>query len=347
MRKPLRLSLSITILSLALAANAQGQDRTPLEEFIEGFPIELSNRTMDADLPVWLSGGDESVYFAMRTSEILQTAVLPQRTPTRELGQRLMPEIGAIEAETENFGTLTLNEFLARPDGYAQAYIVVHRGDVVFESYPRMRPTDNHVWMSAAKPTAALTVEMLISDGRIDEKASMSDYIEEFRGTPWDNVTVNNVLNMSSGLNVGENTETRDDPDSIATRVFRAEFNLPYNGEVERLIDVLADAEFEIDPGMRFDYASGHTQALVLLVEAVTGERWHQTFDREVWSKMGVEAPMLVHTTPDGVAIAHGVISSRLRDMARFGMLYTPSWSRIATEQIVTDDIMERIQSGV
>jgi len=326
---------------------AHSAERTPIEKFIEGFPLALSNQTMSASLPVWLSGGDESVYFSMRASEILKTAMLPRRVPTMPLGEQLMPEIGAIEAETENFGTLTLNAFLARPDSYAQGYLVIHKGNVVFESYPRMRPSDHHLWMSAAKPTASLLVEMLISDGRIDENTPMSDYIKEFKGTAWDNVTVSHTLNMGGGLNIEENTETRADPDSIATRMFSAEFNLPYKGKVERLVDVLADAKKESEPGLKFDYASAYTQALVLLIEAVTQERWHQMFDREVWSKIGAEGPLQVHTTPDGVAIAHGVISSRLRDMARFGMLFTPSWNKIATERVVTDEILNRIRNGV
>ena len=32
----------------------------------------------------------------------------------------------------------------------------------------------------------------------------------------------------------------------------------------------------------------------------------------------------------------------RLRDLARFGMLYAPSWSEIAVQQIVTPEILER-----
>ena len=109
----------------------------------------------------------------------------------------------------------------------------------------------------------------------------------------------------------------------------------------------MADVEFGSEPGEKFVYASAHTQALVFLVEAVTGERWAQTFDRLVWSKIGAEGPLQVHTTPDGVALAHGVISSRLPDMARYGMLYTPSWNKIATEQVVTDEILARIRSDV
>ena len=56
---------------------------------------------------------------------------------------------------------------------------------------------------------------------------------------------------------------------------------------------------------------------------------------------------MQFHLTPDGIAAAHGLVSSNLRDFARFGMLYTPSWNKIAVEQVVSDEILERIHKGV
>jgi CubicO group peptidase (beta-lactamase class C family) len=54
-----------------------------------------------------------------------------------------------------------------------------------------------------------------------------------------------------------------------------------------------------------------------------------------------------VHTTPDGIALGHGLLSTTLRDLARFGMLYTPSWNKVASEQVVTPEILKRIQDGV
>lgn len=54
-----------------------------------------------------------------------------------------------------------------------------------------------------------------------------------------------------------------------------------------------------------------------------------------------------MHLTPDGIAIGHGLLSSNLRDLARFGMLYTPSWETIATEQVVDEGIIHRIRDSV
>ena len=48
-----------------------------------------------------------------------------------------------------------------------------------------------------------------------------------------------------------------------------------------------------------------------------------------------------------GTAVAHGLVSSRLRGLARFGTLFTPSWDKTATEQVVTDEMIARIREGV
>jgi len=60
---------------------------------------------------------------------------------------------------------------------------------------------------------------------------------------------------------------------------------------------------------------------------------------------MGVEGPLQMHLSPDGIAIVHGPASSNLRDLARMGMLYTPSWSAVSTERIVSPSMLGRIQN--
>ncbi len=339
------LPVAILLSATPLAA----QERTPLEEFMNGFPIELEERTRAASYEELFKGGDVSAYFNMRVAEFMETAVLPSRQPVMPLIRRPMPEIGSVEAETMNDGTMSLDTFLSKSESYAQAYLVVHKGEVVYEKYPRMRREDAHLWMSCAKPTASLIVDMLISEGKIDEDRPITDYLTDWKGTDWDGVTTREVLDMTSGMDLDDTAESRLAPNSIANRLYRAElgFPNPNTGEVELLAEVLKSTEAKSDPGLAFEYSSGLTQVLVLLAEAIEGERWHQIFDRRVWSKVGAEGALQLHLTPDGIAAAHGLVSSNLRDFARFGMLYTPSWKKIAVEKVVSDEILTRTQDGV
>ena len=40
------------------------------------------------------------------------------------------------------------------------------------------------------------------------------------------------------------------------------------------------------------------------------------------------------------------MVSSRLRDLGRFGMLYTPSWKNVARERIVSKKMLDVIRTG-
>jgi CubicO group peptidase (beta-lactamase class C family) len=210
-----------------------------------------------------------------------------------------------------------------------------------------MTAKDNHLWMSNAKTIPSLILDMLVSEGKLDQNQTVGHYMPDFRGTAWENIKIIDIWDMTPGLNSEENDKTRADSNSITIRVFLAEFGLPFNGKHEKLVDVLKEAQYQNEPGVKFEYGSPDTEVLVLLAEAITNEPFAQLVDKHVWSKMYAEAPLQLHLSPNGVAVAHGLVSSTLRDMARFGMLYTPSWSIVATEKVVSDEIIDRIRNGV
>lgn len=350
----IRLNKVLLLFMVAIGFSAmtiEAQDRTPLKEFREGFPKELEKETREANYNELFRGADPSAYFNVRASEFLPTAILPSRQGVMPLESNPMPEIGSIKAEMTSEsklgGSLTLDEFLEKSE-FAQGYLVIHKGKIVYEKYPRIRPEDSHLWMSTAKPMASLVIDQMISEGKIDENAPITDYIKDFKGTDWDGVTTKDVMDMASGMDLEDTSESRFDPNNVARRVYEAEFGFPNETRgVELLRDVLRSTPKKEEPGLAFEYASGLTQMLVILAEEVDGERWQQIFDRRVWSKVGAEGALQLHLTPDGIVAAHGLISSNLRDFGRFGMLYTPSWNKTASEQVVSNEILERIRNEV
>jgi CubicO group peptidase (beta-lactamase class C family) len=74
---------------------------------------------------------------------------------------------------------------------------------------------------------------------------------------------------------------------------------------------------------LRYEYSSANTNILALLIEALSNKRYADVVQERVWSKIGAEADALLGLSPDGRAIAHGMFASRLRDLGRFGLLYT------------------------
>ena len=64
---------------------------------------------------------------------------------------------------------------------------------------------------------------------------------------------------------------------------------------------------------------------------------------KEIWSKMGAESDASILAPRYGVPIAHGGLLARSRDVARFGLLYTPSYTKISDSQIISDRMIDLI----
>ena len=318
---------------------ASGQSANPL---FKEFTAEESHGYMKHFvLNDALGAGPASIWFGTNAAQVLPTAVVPNRQAARMLKSAIMPQIGKVKATTR-LGEMSLDQFLTHPKSSAQAFIVVHKGRIVFEQYPGMKEADAHVTASAAKVFASLLIDLLIEEGKIDEQKTLGDYVPEFRDSVWAQIKVIDVMDMTTGLDPIDGPEHFANPDSIIARMLRAELGEPYKGKVETMLEVMKLAKPVSQPGEYFTYTSTATQALALLAEAASGKTWADAFDQRIWSRMGAEGPFQVHLTPDGIAMAHGLLSVRLRDLARFGMLYTPSWKKIAAEQIVTPKILER-----
>jgi hypothetical protein len=54
----------------------------------------------------------------------------------------------------------------------------------------------------------------------------------------------------------------------------------------------------------------------------------------------------MVGVNLQGRASIYGMVSSRLRDLARYGMLYSPSWNVVATQPVVPPSLIDAIQKG-
>ena len=341
--------MGLVVAAILFTGAVAVSERLPVAAAKDGFSVsEVRDFVKRATVRGLMAGGPISLWWTTNVAKKMPTAIVPRRTETMPLANAPMPEIGNITAKT-SFGDMTLDAWMNDPRSFAQGFIIIHRGQIVYEAYPGLKPDDAHMWASTAKPLASLIIDKLIDKGLLDERKTIGDYMPDFRGTAWEPITIKDILDMTTGLNAEENPATRRDPNSITSRLFYAELGEPNptTSKMETVREVLKDAKPVRPAGMSFDYGSGITQALVLLAEEVSGKTFSDLFDDLVWSKVGSSGPIQLHLAPDGTAAVHGFVSSSLRDMARFGMLYTPSWNTVATERVVTPEIVERIRKGV
>ena len=79
--------------------------------------------------------------------------------------------------------------------------------------------------------------------------------------------------------------------------------------------------------------------------ERVAGKPINELFSEMVWSKIGAEHDMELAISPQGYPLLFGFTTSTLRDMARFGMIFTPSWKKVRQEKIVPDSVLKMLQT--
>jgi CubicO group peptidase (beta-lactamase class C family) len=80
-------------------------------------------------------------------------------------------------------------------------------------------------------------------------------------------------------------------------------------------------------------------------VECVTGKGLAEVISEWIWQKMGAESDALIMVSPLG-APHNSSINSTLRDLGRYGMLFTPSWKVVAEEQLISAAYLKKIQQG-
>ncbi|CEM15845.1 unnamed protein product [Vitrella brassicaformis CCMP3155] len=325
----------------------------PVSAVREGIGLDAIHRIKaNFSLDTLLLAGDVALYYNGHVSEFHPSSVIRRNGSVAELpvGADVGVEIdiGSIRANT-SLGEMSLDDFLRHPASRMQAFLVIHRGAILFEAYPGMRPEDLHLWMSSTKTVPSLIVGQLVDEGKVDQQEPLSAYIpylaDKANASALADIKVIDALDMRLGLDVEETQATQRDPSSGIRRVFAAEFGEPNpEGQVLPLRDVLLLLEKLHAPGEVVGYTSAATQLLVDLAEAVENRTWAALVQERIWGKMGAEGDAVVALTPDGLtALGHGLFASRLRDFGRYGMIYTPSAS---DKSVVSAAYLDRIQTG-
>ena len=104
----------------------------------------------------------------------------------------------------------TLSKFL--DETYTDGFLVMHRGAIVYERYfGTMTPRSLHLSQSVAKSVVGMAAGILIGRGELDPTQQISLYLPELRETAWAGATLQQVLDMTTGVKFDE---TYTDPHS-------------------------------------------------------------------------------------------------------------------------------------
>lgn len=289
---------------------------------------------------------DHNLYYHAHWPEFIPSHVISRAGGISTLSA--VPDSAVAQTPTDtDLGGMSLAKLVSHDDSRIQGIIVTHNGNILYEAYPGMRETDNHIWMSTSKTIVGLLVSLLEEEGKINVTDPIDAYLEEFKGTSWEGIRIIDILDMTTGLDASEVSPSLFDP---AHPVNHWQRLVLHGGEdlkpmtsrdaIARVPDIA-----DLPPGHLYHYSSLATQVLGFLVERVEDIRLSDVITDRIWSRMGAEGDATLGLNDAGNAGIFAFMSSRLRDMARYGMLYTPSWIKIAEEQVIPDAVVHRIQA--
>lgn len=195
------------------------------------------------------------------------------------------------------------------------ALVIVQDGKIRLEKYG-LDFDGNGKWtsFSVAKSLTSTMVGAAIKDGYIkslDDK--VTHYIPEMKGSAYDDVTIAQLLTMTSGIKWNEDYE---DPKSDVAR-----FN-EHKAEpgIDVTVSYMRTLPREAPAGSKWVYKTGETNLIGVLVSKATGKKLSDYLSEKVWAPFGMEQDASWLLGGTGHEISGCCIQASTRDYARFGL---------------------------
>jgi CubicO group peptidase (beta-lactamase class C family) len=235
-------------------------------------------------------------------------------------------------------------------DDYMKAYrvsglLVLKDGKIVLEKYGLGRkPTDRWISFSVAKSVTSTLVGAAIQDGKIKSiNDPITRYVPELKGSAYESVTVRQMLMMSSGVKWNENYT---DPNSD---VAKAGDSVTEPG-INPMVSYLRKLPRAHEPGTKWNYNTGETDLVGVLVSKAVGEGLAQYASEKIWKPYGMERDAVWMTDPGGQERGGTGISMTLRDYGRLGLFIAgggvADGKKIVPERWVGDATKREIDNG-
>ena len=243
-------------------------------------------------------------------------------------------------------GKIRFKDFLYSNHSTTMGIVILHKGKIVFEQYPRMEPYEKPIYWSVTKVFISTVLAILEDRGLVDVSKPIDFYLPELGKSDYAGVTIRNILDMASGVDCSDNYENRD----ACYYQFAASIGDAYwdDDSPDSPYTFLANLKTGTakPQGESFDYSGANTFVIGWLIEEITGMPFQDVLTKEVWQNIGAEGDASILAPRYGVPVTDGGLLARLRDVARFGLLFTPSYSMIASKKIISDRYLKLILDG-
>lgn len=273
----------------------------------------------DADVLGWSQDQRDAAFRAMDRLPILAEArtITPSPRPlSLPTGKTLaIPDIDRTMSAQRLAGLVILQDGKVRLERYGLGFDAAGR----WTSF------------SVAKSFTSTLVGAAIQDGAIRSlEDKVSQYIPDLRGSAYDDVSVRQLLTMSSGVRWNEDYE---DPKADVAEFNRAK---PDAG-VDATVSYMRKLPRAHPAGAVWHYNTGETNLIGVLVSSATKKPLAQYLQEKIWHPAGMEAQATWLLGKTGHEIAGCCLQAATRDFARFG-LFVLANGNAGGQQIVPPD---------
>ncbi|HSV82777.1 MAG TPA: serine hydrolase [Ramlibacter sp.] len=211
----------------------------------------------------------------------------------------------SIEGHVEN-----IDSFMQRY--HTAALIVVKDGKVRVERY-RYGNTVRSKWVmfSVTKSFVSTAVAAALHEGLIRLDDPVASYVPELRGSGYGDVPVQDLLNMTSGVDRQNAHET---PGANPQR------DAYYSTDPNAVFAYLRTLTRSSSLAGCFNYNDADTHVLGLAATRAVGMPLATYISERIWKPAGMEEDGHMRLTVAGQEVCHGGLSLTLRDLARFGL---------------------------
>ncbi len=229
---------------------------------------------------------------------------------------------------------------------YTDGVVVLHHGKVVYERYGGcLNAHTLHGAMSVTKSLTGLLGEMLVAEGKLDDKALVGSLIPELKGSAFGDATVRQVMDMTTALDYSEDYA---DPNAEVWTYAKAGSPLPpppgYTGP-RSYFEYLQTVQKKGIHGEAFGYKTVNADALGWLIARATNTSVADLLSQRIWSRLGTEREAFYTVDSIGTPFAGGGFNATLRDMARLGQMMLND-GRWGDAQVVPPQAVARIRHG-
>lgn len=244
-----------------------------------------------------------------------------------------------------------MNDLLNNLEHKVHGILIIKDGKLVLEEYfpgiafyhGPLTAFDRNVKHNMASVTKSFTAALLglaIDHGfvqDVDQKVfSFFPEFSELNNLEKDNITLEHLLTMTSGLDWDESTYPYTDPRNDAVQLFN---------QIDPIRFVL-NKPMAAEPGTSFQYSSGSTNVLGEIIRKASGLR-ADSFARDyLFSPLGITDYQWVEL-PNNVLFASGDLKLKPRDMAKLGDLFLHG-GRWKGKQIISESwVSASVQSFI